>query len=191
MKRMLLATTIVMSMTAVRGFAQVVSPNNVSGFYTLQANGFDANDFQSGTPNTVHTGQIAVLGVLQFDGIGHFTGTLNFTSADSGGATTSPDQAACSEKLAGTDGAFTLTPNATTPSGDAAPATGTISITFDSSSKTSSGSISFNAVIANGGKEILLLQSDTSISKLTICGEPISTMVLRGVLHKTFLGDIL
>ena len=191
MKRMLLTATIVMSITAGRGFAQSVSPNNVSGFYTLQASGFDANDFQSGTPNTVPTGQIAVLGILQFDGIGHFIGTLNFTSADSGGATTTPDQAACPEKLTGADGVFTLTPNATTPSGDSAPATGTINITFDSSSKTSSGSISFNAVIANGGKEILLLQSDTSISKLTICGEPISTMVLTGVLHKTFLGDIL
>lgn len=179
-------------MTASCAFAQgTTSPSSLGGFYILQASGFDANDFSSGTPNTVHTGQVAVLGVLQFDGIGHFTGTLNFTSADSGGTASSPDQAACSEKLTGTDGTFNITSASAAFGVDAGPTLGTISITFDSSSKTSSGTINFNAVIANGGKEILLLQSDTSISKLTICGEPISTMALRGVINRTYLGNIL
>jgi hypothetical protein len=191
MMRVLLALPVVMSMTMGHGFAQVVSTSALSGFYILQASGFAANDFQSGTPNTVHTGQVAVLGVLQFDGVGHFTGTLNFTSSDSGGAASTPDQAACSEKLTGTDGVFNVTPSTASFGVDAGPAVGTISITFDSSSKTSSGAINFNAVIANGGKEILLLESDTSISKLTVCGEPISTMALRGVLNRTYLGNIL
>ncbi len=86
MKKVLFALTVVVSLTAVNCFAQTIPASALSGFYVFQATGFDANDFGSGTPNTVHTGEVAVLGVLQFDGIGHFTGTLNFTSADSGGA---------------------------------------------------------------------------------------------------------
>jgi hypothetical protein len=190
-EKMLLAFTAVALATAGKSAAQIVPSNALSGFYILEASGFQANDFSAGTPNTVHTGEVAVLGVLQFDGLGHFTGTLNFTSSDSGGAASNPDQAACSEQLTGTDGAFTITPSTTTFGLDAGPATGTMSITFNSSSKTSAGSISFNAVIANGGKKILLLQSDASISKLTICGEPISTLGLKGALSKTYLGNIL
>src|SRR5579863_847605 len=110
MKKVLLTLTALMLLTAGKSVAQV-STSGLSGFYIVEASGFDANDFQSGTPNTVHTGEVAVLGVLQFDGIGHFTGTLNFTTSDSGGAATSPDQGACSEHLTGTDGAFTIVPS--------------------------------------------------------------------------------
>ncbi len=190
MKKVLFALTAALAMVG-GGAAQIVPANALSGFYILEASGFDSNDFSSGTPNTVHTGEVAVLGVLQFDGQGHFTGTLNFTSSDSGGAGTNPDQAACSEQFTGTDGAYSITPNTTTFGVDAGPATGTISLTFNSSSKASSGTITFTSVIANGGKKILLLESDASISKLTVCGEPISTMALKGALSKTYLGNIL
>jgi len=178
-------------MTAGCAFAQgITSAGSLSGFYILRASGFDANDFTMGKPNTVHTGEVAVLGVVQFDGIGHFTGTLNFTASDSGDAVLTPDQAACTEKLTATDGVFSVTPASTTTGLDAGPATGTLSITFDTTSKSSSGTINFNMVIANGGREIFLLQSDASLSKLAICGEPISTMSLKGVVNKTFLGNI-
>lgn len=178
-------------MTGSGAFAQgITSSSSLSGFYILRASGFDANDFNMAKPNTVHTGEVAVLGLVQFDGVGHFTGTLNFTSADSGDATLSPDQAACNEKITGMDGVFSVTPASTTPWQDAGPATGTLSITFDTTSKSSSGTINFNMVIANGGREIFLLQSDASLSKLTICGEPISTLVLKGLINKTYLGNI-
>jgi len=170
MKRILAVVIVLGSITATGALAQGVSSASLSGFYILQASGFDANDFQMGTPNTVHTGGVSLLGVLQFDGVGNFTGTLSLTSADSGGTATSPAQAACIETLTGTDGQFSVTPACSTPGIDAPAASGTLSITFDSTSKTSSGTINFNTVISNGGNKVFLLESDASVGKVNICG---------------------
>jgi hypothetical protein len=150
-------------------FAGAGVPNNLlHDTYTLDVSGFELNDFAQGT-GTGHTGEVAALGLVTFDGNGKFTGTVNFTTADSGG-----DQAACSETLTGGDGAYSIN----------ADGTGTLSITFPASTA-SSGAINFNLVIADrAGKTAKLLESDSTFSNVTVCGEPIATLVLKGSLER-------
>ncbi len=151
MKSLILAT---MTIVLFASTSAVARP--LAGPWVLELSGFDLND-------SSHSGEIGALGVLKFNSeAGTLTGTVNFTSADSGG-----DQAACSETVSGTDQV-------------ASDGTGTLSITF-SDLGTSSGTLNFNLVRPSpGGTQVDLLESDSGTLSLTICGESINTIVLKG-----------
>jgi hypothetical protein len=143
---------ILTSTAASAGFGK----GSLNGTYVFSLRGFDLND------NT-HTGEVAVLGVVSFNGAGKFKGTLNLTSADSGG-----DQAACTTAVSGTAGSYTV----------ASDGTGTLTLVLSSPS---SGTLNFNLVVQTpGGATAFLLESDTSLSAVSVCGESINTMVLTG-----------
>jgi hypothetical protein len=157
MTKVLVAAIVAVIFASTAASAAKFSTNTLNGNYVFSARGFDLND-------NSHSGEVAVLGVVSFVGSqGKFKGTLNLTSADNGG-----DQAVCTTALTGKAGSYSI-------NGDGS---GTLSVTLSSPS---SGTLNFNvAVQTPAGLTAFLLESDTSLSGVSICGEPINTMVLTG-----------
>lgn len=154
MKSLILAAMAIALLASTSAFARPLK-----GTWVLELSGFDSNDGS-------HSGEIGALGLVKFNSeTGTQTGNINFTSADSGG-----DQAACTETVSGTGQV-------------ASDGTGTLSLAF-SGLGTSSGTMNFKLVRPSpGGNQVDLLQSDSGTLSLTICGEPINTIVLKGHLR--------
>ena len=158
---------------------------SLTGPYVFQVHGFELND---GT----HAGEIAALGLLTFDGAGHVSGNVIFTSADSGG-----DQANCTGVLS-TASSYTV---------NAAQGTGTLTLAFTATSACvvpvtppSEATIVFNFALNNGGltpqqsaatrsgsatsASLLLTNFTPGPTLTTIAGELISSLALQGGLRR-------
>ena len=181
MHKRLFAAGIVAVAIAGAGIARAsvigVTNKTLQGPYILEAGGFDEND-EADTP--AHSGEVGALGVVRFDGNGGFSGNLTFTTADNGG-----DQQSCVEHITAGTYNFTTT---------GAPGMGTLSLTFPASAvsgQNSAGTINFRLLVrGSDGRVARLLEDDSGpLSGLTICGEPIGTMLLRGAARKAVLDN--
>ncbi len=173
MKRVILAGLSAGLILVTTAFAQDHAPSRsrfkdrtLHGTYVLHLNGFDLNDVSMGG----HQGEFAAVGLLNFDGSGGASASnLNFAGADSGG-----DQAVCSPGLS--SGSYSVNRDGS----------GTLTLNFPSTGPTT-GTLTFNMVIGNpNGHQARLLLSNSGFSgggAVTICGEPIATLVLAGGLR--------
>jgi hypothetical protein len=141
--------------------AWAFSTHTLHGSYVLQVIGFDRNDGS-------HIGQIYALGVLNLDGQGGVSGTLNFTSADSGG-----DQAVCTATL-DPSSSYSVT----------AEGTGVLTLAFPVAAPVT-GPLSFAIVVVDRkGREAKVQLTTADVSAVTICGEPLDTLTESGQLTK-------
>ena len=180
MNRALLGTTLMALAIAGAGVAHAdrrgTSNRTLRGPYVFEIGGFDENDATAVPP---HVGSVNALGVLKFDGAGGFSGTLTFTSSDNGG-----DQATCVEDI--TAGSYNISSGG--PIG-----TGTLALSFPAhaiSGPDSAGTLNFDLVVPSpDGKGARLLENDSSLTSVTVCGEPIATLNLRGGIRRAVPGN--
>jgi len=135
----------------------------LEGTYVFEASGF-AND----NGNSGNEGEVAALGYLTLDGGNITGGTLTLTTDDN-----EPQPFTCTEGV-GTGGKYSVT-------GSSAPGTGTLTLVLGNSS---SGTLNFQLIVPGpDGKVAQVLESDTTLS-VSICGQSINSMVLKGHLRR-------
>jgi hypothetical protein len=143
------------------------SNRTLRGNYVLEVAGLIANQFG--------TGEVTILGIVNFNGSGGITGRLTLTSS------LEFIQSSCNANVdvqPGSSSSYSMNRDGT----------GNVNIQLSSSDPTSTGVLIFSSIIINPGVARLVLTNPNSesLSDLTICGvptnplDPIENLVLIG-----------
>jgi len=164
MKKGLLVGLAIALMASTSGFAHGHGPKHGSGFSAGTLNGtylFEASGFgNDGSP-----GEVGVLGTLTFDGTSAVKGDLTLSLADTSLGDT------CNDTF--TNGSYTVT-------GTSAPADGTMILPMSSTATPPTDSLTFALEIpSQSGKGAAVLETDVTLSGVSICKESMRSLVLK------------